>query len=68
MTNEQLIKKAGKAWTNAGSKGGDMGGYLNILIELARADEREKCIKVVMRVMGDWQLGKDVIATLRGGK
>ena len=69
MTNQELVERTGREWSKTGNnKGGDMNAYLSILIKLAREDEREICIAVIEKMMGDWQLGRDVIATLRGEK
>ena len=65
MNSDEIVKQAGSDWQKTR---GTMREYIEGVIALTRADEREKCINVVEKMMGDWQLGRDVIATLRGEK
>lgn len=65
MNSDEIVKQAGSDWQKTR---GTMREYIEGVIALARADEREVCVKIVERMMGGWQLGRDVIATLRGEK
>ena len=63
MTNDEIIKKAGSDWQK---ERGAMRDYLEIIIGIVRKDEKEECAKLVDKMMGDWQLGKEVAAVMRG--
>ena len=44
MTDDEIIKKAGAKWSRTR---GTMDSYLKLVIQYAREDEREACIKAL---------------------